>query len=176
MKKNCIDVIPVYEFRPILHRNYGEMFRHNEGEWIIDDGEYDIAFSQPDDCMAYGFQVPSRPNILWSWIKNGNWGASVEGHPGNNAWHYMLRDNETKWGDCWNKRLHPNYIAFEKAMDFTCSRSRCANGRGPEFHISDPYIDEGLLRLQETKEIVKYPKIFDCMYCGKINWRKEEKS
>ncbi|KKM01326.1 hypothetical protein LCGC14_1795510 [marine sediment metagenome] len=170
----CEIVIPVYEFRPIIKHNDGNFFRYNDGEWIIDDGEYDIAFAHPSDCMAYGFYVPSRPGIIWSWTKNGKWGAIVEGHPRGNAWHYMLRSGETVWGKCWNKYRHLNYMAKEKAMSFVCSKKGCANGAGPEFHINDPYIEKGLLRLRETKEVVKFPDIFNCMYCGDINWRKEE--
>ncbi len=33
---------------------------------------------------------------------------------------------------------------------------------------------KGLLRLRDSKEIVKFPDIFNCMYCGEIDWRKEE--
>ncbi len=170
----CEDVIPVYEFRPILPKCYGEVFRYNGGDWIVDDGEYDLAFAHPSACMAYGFCVPPRLGIIWSWTKNGRWGACVAGHPRGNAWHYMLREGETEWGSCWSKQQHLNYIAKEKAMSFVCSKGGGACGVGPEFHINDPYIEQGLLRVQETKEIIKFPDIFNCMYCGDIDWRKAE--
>ncbi len=172
----CADTVPVYEFRPILDREYGGLFRYAEGKWIVDDGKYDIAFAQPDNCMAYGVSIPYRPNILWSWVKNSNWSAFVSEHPDSNAWHYMLRDGETEWGNCWQRDLHLNVKAMDKAMSFTCRRRGCANGRGPEFHINDPYITKGLLRLRDTKEIVKFPDIFNCMYCGEIDWHKVEQA
>ena len=173
--KKCEIVIPVYEFRPMIANKYGDVFRYNGGDWIIDDGEYDIAFAHPSDCMAYGFSVPSRENIIWSWTLDGNWRAHIEEHPEGNAWHYMLREGETKWGECWQKYRHLNHIALRKAMDYTSSRRGCANGTGPEFHINDPYIAKGLLRLRETQETVEFPRIFNCMYCGKIDWRSKEK-
>ena len=172
--KKCELVVPVYEFRPILSRFYGDIFRHNNGEWIVDDGEYDIAFAQPDDCMAYCVDVPSRENIIWSWVVNGDWGARVVGHPGQNGWHYMLREGETEWGECWSTNCHVNKIAYEKAKDFVASKNRCANSRGPEFIINNPYISQGLLRLRDTKEVVVFPKIFKCMYCGDIDWQAVE--
>jgi len=175
MIKICKDIIPVYEFRPILESDRGEVFRYNEGEWLLDDGEYDIAFAHPSDCMAYGLSVPSYSELLWSWVKNGNWGAFVAGHPRGNAWHYMLRNGETEWAKSWDTRNHLNEKAKDEAMNFVCHRTHCSNGVGPEFHINDPYIEQGLLRLRDTKEIVKFPEIFNCMYCGEIDWREAER-
>ncbi len=172
--KKCEDIIPVYEFRPILRREHGTLYRYAKGEWLKDDGEYDIAFAQPDTCMAYHVFVPNRESIIWSWAKHGKWGDFVSEHPRGNAWHYMLRDGMTEWTKCWQKHSHENEKAGDEAMKFVSSRSGCSNGTGPEFHIDDEYIVQGLLRLQDSKEIVKFPDIFNCMYCGEIDWRKEE--
>ncbi len=170
----CELIVPVYEFRPLIKHSFGDVFRYNNGIWTLDDGEYDIAFAHPANCYAYGVCVPSRENIIWSWTKNGRWGASVTNHPRGNAWHYMLRKDETQWGKCWPENKHLNYIAKEEAMNFVCEQTGCSNGVGPEFHINDPYIKKGLLRLRETKEVIKFPDIFNCMYCGKINWHEAE--
>jgi hypothetical protein len=51
----------------------------------------------------------------------------------------------------------------------------CANGRGPEFHIADPYIQAGLLRVRDTKEIVTFPDTFHCVYCGEIDYKAIDK-
>ncbi len=169
----CEDIIPIYEFRPLPQDSKG-ILRYNNGEWTEDDGEYDIAFAAPSDCMAYYFQVPYRKGILWSWVKKGNWGAFVGEHPRGNAWHRMLRDGETEWGNGWDRHRHLNNKAGDKAMDYVCGQSRCSNGSGPEFHINDPYIAAGLLRVKDTKEAVVFPDTFKCMYCGDIDWRKEE--
>lgn len=166
------DVVPVYEFRPLQKHCQGEMFRFNLGDWIPDDGEHDLAFVS---CgTAYYFHVPNRLGIIWSWVANGRWGAHVAEHPGGNAWHRMLRDGETEWGDTWQKYYHENEIAGKKAMEFAIKNRCSANGTGPEFHINDPYIASGLVRERDTKEIVKFPDIFNCMYCGEIDWRKVE--
>lgn len=171
--KAITEFIPVYEFRP-LPKDEGGLYRYADGKWIIDDGEYDIAFALPRKSIAFGFDVPSRENTIWSWAKNGAWWANVLTHPRGNAWHYMLREGEREWGKCWPKYAHINYKAKEKAMKFVLSKGSSSCGTGPEFHINDPYIAQGLVRVRETKEIVVFPDIFDCMYCGEIDWRKEE--
>lgn len=172
--KRCEVEIPVYEFRPIKDRYQGKVFRYAEGGWMPDDGEYDIAFAIPDSSIAIGFDVPNRYSIIWSWVKNGNWGANVPEHRRGNAWHYMLRAGETEWTSSWDRHGHLNYKAKEDAMNHVCHLKQCSNGVGPEFHINDPYIEKGLVRNRETKEIVVFPDIFKCQYCGDIDWRKEE--
>jgi len=173
MKDKCEDIIPVYEFRP-LPQDVEGILRYNNGEWLEDDGEYDIAFANPIDGRAYMFQVPYRKGILWSWVKDGKWGAFVAEHPRGNAWHYMLREGETEWGKSWPRYNHVNHKAGKKAMSRGI-KDRCScSGSGPEFHINDPYIAAGLLRVKDTKETIVFPEVFKCMYCGDIDWREED--
>lgn len=163
----------VYEFKPLV---LGKYLRFDEGRWTPSDGsEWDLSFvGISDTCMAWYFNIEHRKNILWSWVKNGDWRAQDFNHPRGNAWHYQLKKGEHEWGDIVHDNTHPNYIAYRSAMDKCCSLYRCANGGGPEFHINDEYILKGLLREKETKKIVRFPRIFDCMYCGKHNWKQEE--
>lgn len=165
------EIFPAYEFRPLKEGNYK---RYADGKWIDDDGEYDLAFVELNEFMAYMVDLPYYENIRWSWCKNGAWTAFVKKHPAGNAWHYMLANRQTKWGEHWKRDQHLNTKAGRKAMDFCCSQKGCANGRGPEFYINDPYIKAGLLREVKTKKVVKLPKIFNCMYCGKLDWQKME--
>lgn len=165
------DIFPVYEFRPLKEGNYK---RYAGGQWIDDDGKYDLAFVELDRCMVYYVSVPYHKNIRWSWCTNGNWRAFVKNHPRGNAWHYMLVEGQAEWGGDWNRNCHPNEKAGREAMSFCSSRKSCANGRGAEFHINDPYIKAGLLREIKTKKKVKFPKIFNCMYCGELDWQKIE--
>lgn len=174
--KKCEEEIPVYEFRPILEKGHGEVFRYANGKWTKDDGEFDIAFALPSRCRAFGVSLPSRYSTLWSWVKHGKWGAFVGSHPRGNAWHYMLRGDETKSSKSWRKESHENYKASESAANFVLRATRCCSTVGPEFHINDPYIENGMLRIKETKEIIKFPDIFKCQYCGDIDWRAEELS
>jgi hypothetical protein len=170
MKELCDN--PIYEFRPLKE---GKYLRYADGKWIEDDGEYDLAFvGISDTCMAWYFRHSNRPNILWSWCKGSRWQAKVENHPNGNAWHYMLKEGKTGWGDCWNKQGHPNEIAGNSAMNKCCELYSCANGRGPEMYILNPYIKAGLVRERDTKKILTFPEKFNCMYCGEIDWRKEE--
>jgi hypothetical protein len=59
-------------------------------------------------------------------------------------------------------------------MNKCCQLYSCANGGGPEMQILDPYIKAGLVREQGTKKILTFPEKFKCMYCGEIDWKKEE--
>lgn len=167
-------LFPIYEFRPV--KEYVDCLRFADGKWIPDDGEYDLAFVGKDNGFPMGiyFKLPYHSNIIWSWCKKGNWGANVTQHPRGNAWHYMLRPRKKTWGNSWARDLHPNIIVGNKAMDKCCSMYSCANGTGGEFHINDPYIKNGLVRNKETKEIIIFPEIFHCIYCGDIDWQKSE--
>jgi hypothetical protein len=165
---------PVYEFRPD-HILTGEILRYNNGDWIPDDGEYDIAFVCLKQSLVTYFRLPHYNNLLWSWCKNMQWSAFVSGHPNGNAWHYMSRNGEKSWGDNWGRDKHPNTIAGDKAMDFCARKMSCANGRGVEMSVTDKTIDAGLVRDRETKTILTSPEIFKCIYCGNVDWKKEEK-
>ena len=169
-------LFPVYEFRPL--ENSGKWLRWNNGNPIEDDGEYDLAFisNQHGIPIVIYVYLPWKTNLLWSWAKNGRWGAYVDKHPDGNAWHYMTSDG-LKTADGWwaDRSKHPNVIAGDLAMNWQSSRKGCSNGEHAEFYINNPFIAAGLLRNAETKEVVKFPEIFDCYYCGKHDWRKEEK-
>lgn len=153
---------PVYEFRPLPGDIKSDLRRYADGQWIPDDGEYDIAFSSW--CMAYGVDLPYQRNIIWQWVDRHS-SAHEARHPRGNAWHYMLRDGTKEWGGKWGRDRHPNRIAYEAAMSFTVSRDRCANGRGPEMCAGDAYIAAGLLRERDSKRIVTPPDPRICMYC-----------
>lgn len=163
----------IYEFRP--DKLYtGALLRYNEGNWIDDDGEYDIAFVTKNDNFALMVDMPYCSNLLWSWCKNMNWRANIPNHPRLNPWHYMTNDHEPPSHDGWKRDIHPNTIAGDKAMNFVCNNHGCANGEHVEFNVLDKTINAGLLRTKNTKEIVIVPEIFDCVYCGEHNWRKKE--
>ena len=161
-----------YEFRPLYE---GKMLRYSGGDWIDDDGEYDLAFVCVNDPVAYGVNMPYYDNIFWSWCNNMQWMAYVNGHPEGNAWHYMRRNESEDLGKSWDRGNHPNILAHDSGMKVVSSERGCANGRSVDFHTNDPVIEAGQLRDADTKEIIKPPKIFDCCYCGEIDWKKVEK-
>lgn len=37
-------MFPIYEFRPDPERFKGKVLRYSNGDWKVDDGEYDLAF------------------------------------------------------------------------------------------------------------------------------------
>lgn len=170
------NLFPVYEFRPDMFKDYyrGDLLRWNNGNPIDDDGEYDVAFITKNDVFVFMVELPYQKNILWKWCLGMRWGAFVSSHPSGNAWHYMLREGENEWGGDWGRGKHPNSIAGDKAMSWLSSRRGCANGRHVEFNVIDKTINAGLLRNAETKEVVTVPKEFNCMYCGKYDWKKED--
>ncbi len=168
---------PVYEFRPV--DNDGAPFlRYNNGVWIPDDGEWDLAFISAKEAggapMAYHIEVPYHEGLLWSWCERGNWRIDVAKHPGGNPWHRMTKDGKETQHHLPNRDMHPNMIAARVSIDQCCRLHGCANGSWPNFHINDPYIAQGKLRLRDTKEVVVFPDIFDCIWCGKMDWRKIE--
>lgn len=159
---------PVYEFRPLPQHSGAMVLRYAGGEWLPDDGEWDIAFVSYMGCAPYGLGVnlPYQRNIVWSGLTT-HWRGHQARHPrGGNPWHYMLRAGQTEWGGDWGRDAHLNTRAYEAAMNKCCSLNRCANGRGPEFKLGDPYVAAGFLRDRETKEVVKFPEPPHCMYCG----------
>lgn len=167
-------LFPIYEFRPDKISGATNLIRYNNGNWIKDDGEYDIAFISMDMPFAFYVRLPYQKNLAWSWCKNSDWRANVSKHPNGNAWHYMSRDGSNDvWGE-WNREKHPNTIAGNMAMYKCCEMRGCANGRSVEFNVNDKTIKNKLLRLVESKEIINPPKIFECCYCGNHNWESEE--
>jgi hypothetical protein len=163
-------LFPVYEMRPI--DEYGtEWRRYAGGLWIADDGEWDIAFisSGYGAPIALGITLPYQRNILWKRL-DGHWTGHEERHPRGNPWHYMLRPGETEWGGGWKGRdSHENRRVHNAAMSKLCAEKSCANGRGPEFVIGDPFIAAGALRERDTGMVVEFPEKFVCMYCGPLS-------
>jgi len=157
----------VYEFRPI---GEGPFLRYANGEWIHDDGEYDLAFVSTSRARAYGVQMPYYKNILWKLCIGMNWSANVRKHPKGNAWHYQLKPRCRSWGKPWDRDKSPNEIAYRSAMHKTYDIHSCANGSGPEFEVGDEYIRSGKIRVAGTKAAVAWPKIFKCMHCGDVDY------
>lgn len=160
---------PIYEFRPLIKNvgMEGQIYRYADGKWIKDDGEYDLAFASIDGfptCLYVS--VPWRKNILWSWVTE-HWQDYEPKHPNGNAWHYMLRDGEKKWGGDWGRYNHPNEKAGREGMDWVCGQCGCSNGDHVEFNLKDQHILAGLVREKETKKILTIPEHPICMYCGR---------
>lgn len=156
---------PVYEFRPLptVLRPGFETYRFADGQWIADDGEYDLAFVNHNVCWMV--ELPYQRNIVWSWL-TGDWRGSEHRHPRSNPWHYMLREGTTEWGGNWGSDDHPNAKAGRSGMSFACAQHRCANGRHVKFHLGDRHIAAGLVRERDSKRLLTFPKKPCCMYCG----------
>ena len=161
-------LFPVYEMRPLPED--GKVLRFNSGQWTEDDGEWDLAFISAGHFgppLAYGVSLKYYTNLLWSGLTT-HWSGNIGTHPNGNAWHYMLKPGCKKWGESWLRDKHENTSAYEAGMSRQSALHGCANGRGVEFKIGDPYIAAGLLRLRDTKEVVTFPERFRCMYCGDV--------
>lgn len=168
----------VYEFRPDkLLVEHGSLMRYNDGNWIDDDGEYDIAFFDKLAPFFYGVNLSYRENLLWSWCKDMKWAAFVRNHPGGNAWHYMSCDGSEDMSKRFSRRereSHLNELSYNEARNRCSGKHGCANGRGVEFNVMDKTILSGLLRYRDTKEIITIPEIFKCIYCGEHDLRIEQ--
>lgn len=160
--------LATYEFRPVSGYFKGPFRRYAEGQWIPDDGEYDLAF------VSDGYGAPlclyvstwHRENLLCSWLTTpGRWGAYEPKHPGGNAWHYALKDGTKNWGEGSHNESSPNYIAGHSGMDWLCKKHRCANGDYVDWKADDPHIVGGLVRDRDTKEVFRFPEGLKCMYC-----------
>lgn len=160
---------PVYEFRPLPRYSRNTVSRYADGQWVPDDGEWDLAFMiiGPDGPLVLGVDLPYQKNIIWKGLTS-HWSAQNVDHPRCNPWHYMLRDGETEWGGPWSRErdAHPNSRAYEAGMRRCCSLRGSASGTGPKFDVRDPYILAELLRERESREIVVPPARPVCMYCG----------
>lgn len=156
---------PVYEIRPPDKYFFGEVFRYADGQWIPDDGEWDLAFAghagSPTCLMV---DLPYHENIIWSWT-TGHWSGFELRHPRGNAWHYMLREGAQGWGNTWARDGHANIIAGRSGMNFVCRKNGCANGVHAELCDGNFIINAGLMRNRETREVVKRPEKPMCMYC-----------
>jgi hypothetical protein len=157
---------PVYEFRP-LPEVFNAARRFANGQWIPDDGEYDIAFigfSPAPVCLYVHHSY--QKNIVASWLTT-HWTVFQPNHPRGNPWHYALREGETAWGGDWGSRQHENHKAGDAGMNKLAAEAGCANGWHVELDKAhDKHIAAGLVRDRETKEIFTFPKRLVCMYCG----------
>ncbi len=167
-----------FELRPL--EPLTQCYRYNGGNWIPDDGEYDLAFLGFDSSgfpVCVYLDIDGDKNIQWHWTKNGISGNHVAEHPNGSCWHYMLFPGKTDFDDGFDTFYnHPNNLAHDSASSVHSEllKNGCLNGRGPDFYIGDDYIKAGLLRDANTKEVIKFPKIFKCMDCGDHDWFAEE--
>lgn len=163
---------PVYEFRPLPDFFIGEVRRYANGQWIPDDGEFDLAFIGMARSETFGYpcclmvEHSHQKNIVGKWTSNG-WQQREQRHRGGNPWHYALADGESEWGGDWGLYNHENRRAGDSGMNKMCAENGCSNGR----HVSltepeDPHVLAGLVRLVDTKEIFRLPESLVCMYCG----------
>lgn len=158
-------MFPVVEFRPLPGFFSGEVRRYADGQWIPDDGEYDLAFicrNGAPTCLM--FEHSYQKNIVVRWL-DGSWQAREPRHPRGNPWHYALRDGKTEWGGQWGRDSHPNTLAGRHGMDKISSEVRCANGRHVTMRVGDEHIEAGLARYRDTGFPVTIPHGV-CMYCG----------
>jgi hypothetical protein len=160
---------PVFEMRPIdLTRSW---LRYADGQWIDDDGEHDTTFITADNNGApfcIYVSLPYQKNIVWSGCV-GHWSSiGPAKHPDRNPWHYMLRRNAKDWGGDWARDQHENIRAGDAGMNKLCGMRSCANGRHAEWRIGNEFIAAGVVREREPKEVVTFPKRFNCMYCGHV--------
>ncbi len=162
-----VELWPVYEFRPTPAHSCGVVLRYADGQWLADDGQFDVAF------ISYGMgaplalyvDLPFQRNIIWKGLTT-HWSGCIPSHPRGNPWHYMLRDGEADWGGDWSRDQHFNTRVGRSAMSKCSSINGCANGRGPSFEQGDEYIVQGLLRERDSHLFVDPPSKLDCMYCG----------
>lgn len=158
---------PVYEFLLLPNMIRGEVLRYAGGEWIPNDGEYDIAFIGTSDPICVYVDHGYQRNINFGWFTK-HWSSHEPRHPRGNAWHYSLIEGATEWGGDWGRERNENYLVGRKGMDKVCSAMRCANGRGISLVNMDQHVKAGLVRDRETKEIFAYPSNPTCMYCGTV--------
>ena len=168
---------PIYEFKnPETHVPSIKKwlkYDYESGLLIPYDGDYSILFVENDNCPLFiWFAHPYREHLLWSWAKNGNWGSKVPRHPAGNAWHYMTDGNIDI--NLEHRETHPNESVVETARRFLDPMRGTNSGTSIGFYIMDPMISRGLVRRYDTKETLKFPDIFACIYCGEHDWRKED--
>jgi len=156
---------PVYEFRPL--GIYPDLERWDEvnQKWIPDDGEWGIYFASKQEQVHWHIFMPYHVPFGWQWCDEDQWARNASlkypKHPRGNAWHYEVNWDwkRTEWKQ---RYLHPNEAVTKNRP------SQCGNGWGPDlFHIHDPYIQKGLVRRQDTKEVLVPPTKCYCALCDK---------
>jgi hypothetical protein len=171
-------------FRPL--DNYNENFptrtlRYANGEWIPDDGQFDLAFIQGNNVLSVN--LPSYSNLLWSWTDYDLTKKWLPEHLHRNikGWHETTIDN-TPLSEEYvrfkfsNSDTHPNAIAHRSAMEKCCEIYHCANSSGTsitdanrginKYFPTDEYIKRRLLRIQRTNEPVVIPEKLECYLCA----------
>lgn len=172
MKKPNVNLWPVFEMRPLPGDFTGIVRRFAGGAWIEDDGEYDLAFI---GRMGWGYPaclmvaLPQQRNIIFSWL-SGPWTGRTAAHPGGNPWHYQLRPGTKTWGGAWAWDTHPNRRAGDSGMSKMAGENGCSNGVHAELKMGNRWLEAGVVRNVETKEILRAPERPVCMYCGE-RWR-----
>lgn len=109
---------PVTEFRYLPKDFTRDIRRYANGEWIPDDGEYDLAFIGFNNGFPMCLYVshPYQKNIVYSWT-TGHWSEKQPLHKSLNAWHYELRPGTNKCGGAWNRDRHPNELACRSGVN-----------------------------------------------------------
>jgi hypothetical protein len=171
-------------FRPL--NNYNTDFptrtlRYASGEWIPDDGQFDLAFIQGNFVLSV--DLPNYSNLLWSWIDydlTKKWLPEYL-HRNIKGWHEVTINNTPLDGEYRrfefpNDDTHPNAIAHHSAMKKCCELNGYAIGIGPsitnanhgdsKYSLADEYIKRGLLRIQRTNEPVVIPEKLECFLCA----------
>lgn len=178
MSRINLNLWPVFEMRPLPDDFVGVVRRFAGGAWIEDDGEHDLAFigrMRSRENGAWGFpaclmvELPYQRNIVFSWL-SGPWTGRTSSHPGGNPWHYQLRPGAKSWGGDWGSRTHPNRRAGDSGMSKMAGENGCSNGVHAELKMGNRWLDAGVVRNAETKEILRAPERPVCMYCGG-EWR-----
>ncbi len=146
------------------------VLRYAEGQWIPDDGEYDLAFVR--GVLALGVHLPDYGNSVWSWMDmdlTKSW-LPERLHKYAN-WHHSYNMNNTPFDQKyhWDNSQHPNKIAMKSAMDKACSLHGCANGNGAyithEGNRDVPWLAEKRILILPTMKPVLIPENPTCYLC-----------
>jgi len=149
------------------HESQG-LLRYADGQWIPDDGEYDLAFAH--GVFAYYVSLPDYSNVIWTWrdIELTKSFLPEYLHKYTKAHHIHTADNLPMRH--WDNNQHPNEIAGESAMHKVSSIHGCANGRGAylcsESPSGAPWLKEKRILLQSTMQPVLMPENPICYLCS----------
>jgi len=148
------------------HEEQG-ILRYANGEWIPDDGEYDLAFAH--GVFAYYVSLPDYCNVIWSWrdLELTRSYLPEYLHKYAKAHHIYTSDNEPMHQ--WDNSQHPNKLAGKSAMNKVSSIHGCANGRGAylcsESPSETPWLAEKRILIQSTMKPVLIPENPVCYLC-----------
>lgn len=160
---------PTLEFRPLPDDFSGAFRRFAQGKWILDDGEYDLAFIGTSSCGApicLYVALPYQRNIVLSWLTT-HWASKVKEHSLNgNAWHYALRPRETEWGGDWGRANSENSRAGDAGMNKLSGEVGCCSGQHVEMNPGDLHFLQGLVREQRSKRVFLFEPTLACYECG----------